>query len=553
GFAPYQYLQDKTAHGKRPIALELGQQSRQQTLNRDGVLSAIRALEKANSHLETLMALRLFQISLGDVGAKRGLPQAFESYQAQNKFPSDLTEPAKTACAKLLVSNHPNVVTEAIRCLAMGKLIDGKLLNEMLGLIHQSSSPSFDIHVLAAIAQSESKLRTSQRQVAQVLLDIQRKIDEQKLNQDRNWEPRFKEILRKLIQSNPKLIAEIRSVGISRPGQIFLFDFVETRDKSKAVDRYLKSLKESGQFQITSDMIHLLASTHNTEHFDIIRNSFQLLNVRDTVIELLARKPVEQDRNKFVAGLRSPQVKTVRVSAQALFRLPKSRNPEEQFALANAMQRISPDKEGYQAREWIVRVLQKNMNKSFGFVPGTDGYNPQTEVQEDWFKLLSNEFPKMGNLQKLKNRLWLTDLTDQLSEIPWEKGNTNRGAKLYTTLSCAKCHGTRNRLGPDLAGVSKRFSRHDLFRSIVEPSLQVSSRYQTTLFETEDGKLHSGIVIYDSVDGVLIRDSDNRTIRIEKSEISKRQKVARSLMPNNLLKELKPQEFADLYAYLKSL
>jgi putative heme-binding domain-containing protein len=128
-----------------------------------------------------------------------------------------------------------------------------------------------------------------------------------------------------------------------------------------------------------------------------------------------------------------------------------------------------------------------------------------------------------------------------------------RGQKLFTLRSCAGCHGGRNALGPDLAGSAGRFSRDDLFTAIVVPSRDVSSRYQTTIIETVQGKVYSGLIVYESVDGMLLRNATNQTFRIETRDIVSRAKSPVSLMPNGLLKDLKPEDYADLYAYLRTL
>jgi putative heme-binding domain-containing protein len=108
-------------------------------------------------------------------------------------------------------------------------------------------------------------------------------------------------------------------------------------------------------------------------------------------------------------------------------------------------------------------------------------------------------------------------------------------------------------LGPDLAGVARRFSREDLFTAIAIPNRDVSPRYQTTLIQTIQGKVYTGLVIYQSVDGLILRNATNQTFRIEADDIEIRRTLNASLMPAGLLNDLKPRELADLYAYIRSL
>ena len=81
----------------------------------------------------------------------------------------------------------------------------------------------------------------------------------------------------------------------------------------------------------------------------------------------------------------------------------------------------------------------------------------------------------------------------------------------------------------------------------------VSPRYQTISILTTEGKVYSGLIIYESVDGITLRDSSHRTIRIEAKKIELKRNSSRSLMPEGLLKDSTPQDIADLFAYLKSL
>ncbi|MEE2642133.1 MAG: PVC-type heme-binding CxxCH protein [Planctomycetota bacterium] len=555
GFSPEKHLDQDPA--TFPITLWMARQMGQNRLNRPALEFSLARLRLTSSPAKQLLALRLFQISLGDVGPRQGLPQVFESYEPRQPLPEDLKDEAWEVLKYGLASPNSAVRRETIRCLAICKLVNSQVSQRLLQQIHPDSPAPFDIHVLAALAQVKASplldSAAARAELATKVLQVQAKIDRQGLNQDRNWEPRFKEIVRQLVQRDEGLLEQIVKAGVTRPGQAFLFGFMDRQQKRDSIDRYLRALAKNPEFQMDTSTLRLLASTSTPEHWKRIRQSFTAPHLRDTVIELLASKPEGMDRARFVAGLKSSQVKTIRNSAQALLRLSASRSASEQLALATAMSRISPDKEGYAAREWLVRALQRNMGTSFGFVFGSDGYRPQVKTTNRWLEFLSREFPEEAKRRELSNRYHPDRQAERLAEVDWNRGDPSRGASLYTRLSCGNCHGKRNRLGPDLAGVSRRFSRADLYRAIADPGYQVPSRYQTTLFETNDSQFHSGIVIYESVDGVLLRDSNNQTLRLEKKEIARRQKIAKSLMPENLLDEVDSRDLADLFAYLESL
>lgn len=555
-FNPLDYIDAADRPEKPPTAYWFGRLARKSGLYRPALEAALNQIQTANGDDALLDGLRLFQLALGDFGPRQGIPQVFESYHGSIPFPSDLVKSTRGLLAEKLAMAKPDqpVQREILRCLAMAKLVDEKLAESILLLIDPDSDPVFDIHVLASIAESSFADDAPRHRIAQGILGLQPKIDARHLNQDRNWQPRVKEIIRKLVQLDPGLAGEIAQQDFTRIGQIFLFDFVPAEKRVDSIDRFMKNLRKDEDFQLTSDLVRLLGSTPHPPHWKIIRDSFETdPQVRDTVVELLGRKPYEGDREKFIGGLKSSQTKIVRIAAQALWKLSPSQKPAEQFALLDAMERIGTDNEGYAAREWVARVLERNMGQNVGFIYGTGGYHAQSNAIAEWHRILEQKFPEDAKQHKSRSKFDLAAFQKRLFEVNWESGDLKRGKKLYGTLTCIKCHGQRNRLGPDLAGVTRRFSREDLFRAIADPSFQVPSRYQMTLFETESGQFVSGIVIYDSVDGVLIRDAENRTIRIEQSEILNRQIQKKSLMPENLLDEVDNQGLADLYRYLQSL
>jgi putative heme-binding domain-containing protein len=137
--------------------------------------------------------------------------------------------------------------------------------------------------------------------------------------------------------------------------------------------------------------------------------------------------------------------------------------------------------------------------------------------------------------------------------VAWDKGDFERGRKLYTVRGCAQCHGAGSGLGPDLVGAAGRFSRDDLFVAIALPNRDVSPRYQTTLIETKAGKVYTGMIVYEAPDGLLLRNGVNQTFRLETRDIESRRNLPTSLMPEGLLKDLNDGDLADLYAYLATL
>ena len=76
---------------------------------------------------------------------------------------------------------------------------------------------------------------------------------------------------------------------------------------------------------------------------------------------------------------------------------------------------------------------------------------------------------------------------------------------------------------------------------------------KTTSITTSAGKIYTGLIVYQSVDGLLLRDANQQTWRIEASDVESRFKQSLSLMPAGLLKDRSTQDMADLNSYLQGL
>jgi putative heme-binding domain-containing protein len=141
----------------------------------------------------------------------------------------------------------------------------------------------------------------------------------------------------------------------------------------------------------------------------------------------------------------------------------------------------------------------------------------------------------------------------RLEAVDWSAGDAERGRLVFTRASCASCHSGAQALGPDLQGVTGRFSRGDLFTAILQPSKDVSPRYRTTQIVTADGKVYQGLIIYEAVDSVILQTGPAATLRLTNRQVSERRLTTASLMPTGLLDKFTDRDLADLYAYLRSL
>jgi putative membrane-bound dehydrogenase-like protein len=502
-------------------------------------------------------AVRLLQMALGDLGPSTGRPSVFDGYSASinlQQFEREL-DPLRVELASLFPTNDARVDEEMIRLFAMLTTYNEKVIDAICERLKDDSDPVDDIHCLVALARCPMTHTVKQRdKIVTALVDLEEKISARKLPQDASWADRIKEMWLKLALADQYLApAIVGHVKFGRPGHTIFLNQMPPDLLPIAQSAFVTMISNDRDYPWNNDVVFALGESTNPAHRNLIRQQFEQFSVRGAVLVVLSRKPEEIDRDKFIAGLSWSQAEVQTACLSALEALGPSANPAEQIALVKSLRRLGADEAEYTARDRVVALLERNNKKSFPFEKGKAGHRPQPDAIEKWTSWIQTRFPQEAASELGGNDLELSQLKTILAETDWSNGNAERGAELFTQRSCRQCHNGRSALGPDLAGVASRFSREDLFTAIVAPSRDVSTRYQTTLVQTRDGKQYSGLIVYESVDGFLIRNSSGQTFRIETYQVEEKRKSPVSLMPAGLLKGFTPKDHADLYAYLKTM
>jgi putative membrane-bound dehydrogenase-like protein len=534
-----------------------GRCERSTRLNLPALETAIDVFDKAGSSQLRLEALRVMQIALGDCGPGHAIAPMFEGYTSRLDLAGREREldPARIRVAKLFPTHDADVDFELARVIAMLAPANVQLLDQTLEMITANSDPVRDIHFLT-VAGRIGVERTSQQsqRIAQALVNLDAKIAARKLNQDHNWDDRVGEMYKQLVALDEDLPAfVVAQAGFGRPGHVIFLSEISPDLLKSAVDAFLKRSQEDPQFKWTNGIVFLLGESPAPEHRELIRKKYADFALRSAVVMTLAQKPEEADRAKFDAGLESSQLEVVGACVAALEKLPPVASTAERFALVGALRGLVHEKPEFLLRERVAKLLARSAKDDFGFVYGEAGHRQQPDVLEradHWLqKLDPAEFARVNALAGDN----LHQVGQLLANVNWGEGDAPRGHKLFESRTCAQCHGGSSALGPDLSGAARRFSRDDLFTAILQPSRDVSPRYQATMIQTSGGKVYTGMIVYEAVDGVILRTAANQTFRIKPSEIEERRALKTSLMPAGLLKDLAPADLADLYAYLRSL
>ncbi|MCR4413788.1 MAG: c-type cytochrome, partial [Thermoguttaceae bacterium] len=127
-----------------------------------------------------------------------------------------------------------------------------------------------------------------------------------------------------------------------------------------------------------------------------------------------------------------------------------------------------------------------------------------------------------------------------------------RGALVHEQ-QCAKCHQVKGKgyvVGPDLSSTTRR-SDEMLVSDVLDPSNQITAGYNQYTVITEDGRIFTGVLAAESATSVTLRKEQSAEETILRKDIDVMAASTNSMMPENLEKEVSPQDIADLIAFLR--
>ncbi len=181
--------------------------------------------------------------------------------------------------------------------------------------------------------------------------------------------------------------------------------------------------------------------------------------------------------------------------------------------------------------------------------------HPHAEIRDLFERFLpeSERTERLGDVIDPADILELTGDVERGREVFFRDGST----------SCKSCHRLYDsgvELGPDLSEIGKKYPPKEMLLHLLEPSRFIDPKYVTYLLETVDGRVHTGLLLSPLVgesgelpSEVILKTAQNEEIRLAKDDVERLVPQPKSLMPELLLRDLTPQEAADLLAFLVSL
>ncbi|MGQ0635089.1 MAG: DUF7133 domain-containing protein [Planctomycetaceae bacterium] len=547
------------AGGQATIAAAAALCARHPGCQASAALIALDILESKNSRELKRDAVRLLQIALGDLGPTDGrIPPAFRGYTSRvdTDLPPTELETITTRVVRLFPHEDGEVNYELGRVIAMLAPDDVPTLDRVVSQITEGSDPVDDLHRLIVSARIRSpRNRDIRNRIAAAFIGIDAKTTERSLAIDRNWDDSVSQMYRVHVERDHDLpLVLLSQPGFGRAVHVVFAEAVPREALPKAIAAFLRQIDADPNYAWAPELVLLLSQSHDPAVRDLICSKFDDFALRNAVLTALAEEPRAEDRDKFVAGLQSAPLEVLAQCVRALGRIEPASPPwpEEQVGLVRILRRLGNNGLECQVRDRVIELLERNSARRFDDRPAKAGLDQHSAIDQ-WTAFVREKFPEEFARQSGESAANLDELRERLARVDWASCDTARGRKLFEARACIQCHGNRGALGPDLNGATSRFSRDDLFTAIALPSRDVSPRYQTTMIGTAAGKVFTGLVVYESVDGLVLRNSTNQTFRIESRDIEYRRALSTSLMPEGLLKDLTDRDLADLYAYLKTL
>jgi putative membrane-bound dehydrogenase-like protein len=137
--------------------------------------------------------------------------------------------------------------------------------------------------------------------------------------------------------------------------------------------------------------------------------------------------------------------------------------------------------------------------------------------------------------------------------VPSLPGNPEHGRELFRA-NCVVCHrfkGEGVEAGPDLAMVSDK-PIDWLLTAILDPNAAIEERFKTWSIKLKTGAELQGILAGETANNLVLRLPGGVDLPVLRADIASQTATGKSLMPDGMETVLKPQDVADVVAYLRS-
>ncbi len=219
--------------------------------------------------------------------------------------------------------------------------------------------------------------------------------------------------------------------------------------------------------------------------------------------------------------------------------------------------------------EWFLKAANYRGGASFDkFIEfiRNDAVASLSESQKDSMKeLLAKKAERISALENLgvifegrQEKQWKLDELVQAANSGLKGRDYENGRKMFGAAGCYACHRFQNQggmTGPDLTTAGRRYSVRDLLDQVINPSKVINDQFSAVMVITDDGLVHSGVVVNLNNDGLTLNTDltdPNKRVNINRNTIDEMLVSKTSPMPAGLFNRMTQEEILDLVAYLIS-
>jgi putative membrane-bound dehydrogenase-like protein len=517
--------------------------------------AAVETLKSRPSDQTALDAARLIELVLGDYNLASPPVEVFTGYSPAREVATETRVRVLQAVRPVFPSGNADVDTELSRLLAMLVDDDPAMLERVASRWTDSSTATADFHYLVVFARLAGPRVTDQaRRGAAVLLGLDGKLRGQEQRSKQTWTERLAELVAQLTRRDDRLAeALLDSPLFVKPAHVALAAVLDPAHRRTAARRFADAVKNDPDFEWSGPLVGLWSDLPADEARPLWRSHADDPGLRDAIVLKLVEPPEPVDRARFLAGLDSVQPQVVAACLTALGRLPVDHSAQQLVPLLELLRRLEGEPRSAGLRAQTLAMLERQSGQSWLIKEDANAPAALRHAYAPVFEWFRSQHPELARALDADEDGGLAAWDAVRGRIDWSAGAAATGERVFRARACHTCHTGSSRIGPDLAGVAARFARDDLFAAIVAPNSDVAPPYRVTLVETRNGRVIAGIVVFESADGLIVQTGASETVRIAAADIASRQPGKRSLMPAGLLNDLSPGDYADLYAYLRTL
>lgn len=163
-------------------------------------------------------------------------------------------------------------------------------------------------------------------------------------------------------------------------------------------------------------------------------------------------------------------------------------------------------------------------------------------------KLISAHWGQVRESRDPDREQYIAGMRQLIRKTP---GDAFAGEKAFKKV-CAQCHkiyGEGAEVGPDIT-LNGRNNFNQLLSNVFDPSLVIGAGYRSYTVVTNGGRVLNGLLAEDSPQRIVLKIQGGKLEVIPRDDIDEFKVSEISLMPEQLEKQLTPQEITDLFAFL---